>query len=338
MNWVDYIYRQDEERGGKRLWDFGFQLGDWLALDLGIPGTVFGATDSALIATIYYYYSASNTAKALKLCNDSSATFYSKLALEIRTALLTTYFIGDELQLSPVTLQSEVEQNRQEMGRLFGGIDISTRVDTQTGLSLLLRFGIYPSESARLKLVETLKERMSESNGALTTGFVGTPELPHALLESGLVSEAFSLLFKETSPSWLFEVNMGATTTWERWDSILPNGKISGIEMNSMNHYAYGAIEDFIIEKMVGINLPDIEDDTNTYQISPQYTEQLNWLTGRLDTVNGKIEVHWEIQNGIVNLKIDVPTRTRVHLILKNGESMALQTGSYQLNDVYLPE
>lgn len=338
MNWVDYIYRQDEERGGKRLWDFGFQLGDWLALDLGIPGTVFGATDSALIATIYYYYSASNTAKALKLCNDSSATFYSKLALEIRTALLTTYFIGDELQLSPVTLQSEVEQNRQEMGRLFGGIDISTRVDTQTGLSLLLRFGIYPSESARLKLVETLKERMSESNGALTTGFVGTPELPHALLESGLVSEAFSLLFKETSPSWLFEVNMGATTTWERWDSILPNGKISGIEMNSMNHYAYGAIEDFIIEKMVGINLPDIEDDTNTYQISPQYTEQLNWLTGRLDTVNGKIEVHWEIQNGIVNLKIDVPTRTRVHLVLKNGESMALQTGSYQLNDVYLPE
>ena len=98
------------------------------------------------------------------------------------------------------------------------------------------------------------------------------------------------------------------------------------------------AIEDFIIEKMVGINLPDVEDDTNTYQISPQYTEQLNWLTGRLDTVNGKIGVHWEIQNGIVNLKIDVPTRTRVHLILKNGESMALQTGSYQLNDVYLPE
>ena len=144
MDWVDYIYHQDEKRGGRRLWDFGFQLGDWLALDLGIPGTVFGATDSALIATIYYYYSASNTAKALKLCKDSRATFYSKLALEIRTALLTTYFIGDELQLSPVTLQSEVEQNRQEMGRLFGGIDISTKVDTQTGLSLLLRFGIYP--------------------------------------------------------------------------------------------------------------------------------------------------------------------------------------------------
>ena len=338
MDWVDYIYHQDEKRGGRRLWDFGFQLGDWLALDLGIPGTVFGATDSALIATIYYYYSASNTAKALKLCNDSRATFYSKLALEIRTALLTTYFIGDELQLSPVTLQSEVEQNRQEMGRLFGGIDISTKVDTQTGLSLLLRFGIYPSESARLKLVETLKERMIESDGALTTGFVGTPELPHALLEGGLVSEAFSLLFKETSPSWLFEVNMGATTTWERWDSILPNGKISGIEMNSMNHYAYGAIEDFIIEKMVGINLPDVEDDTNTYTVSPQYTAQLNWLTGTLETVNGKIEVHWEIKNETVNLKIDVPTRTRVHLILKNGESMTLQTGTYQFNDVYVPE
>ncbi|HEM6341936.1 TPA: family 78 glycoside hydrolase catalytic domain [Streptococcus suis] len=334
MNWVDYIYCQDEERGGKRLWDFGFQLGDWLALDLGIPGTVFGATDSALIATIYYYYSASNTAKALKLCNDSRATFYSKLANEIHAALLDTYFIGDELNLIPVTLQSEVELNRQEMGQLFGGIDISTRVDTQTGLSLLLRFGIYPSESARLKLVETLKERMSESDGALTTGFVGTPELPHALLEGDLVLEAFSLLFKETSPSWLFEVNMGATTTWERWDSILPNGKISGIEMNSMNHYAYGAIEDFVIEKIIGINLPDINDNTNTYTISPRYPSQLDFLSGKLETVNGTIAVNWEIQNENVKLRIDVPARTNINLILLNGKRKALRTGTYQFNDV----
>ncbi|MGT2711878.1 alpha-L-rhamnosidase [Streptococcus oriscaviae] len=334
MNWVDYIYHQDEKHGGKRLWDFGFQLGDWLALDLGIPGTVFGATDSALIATIYYYYSASNTAKALKLCNDSRASFYSKLALEIRTALLTTYFIGDELNLIPVTLQSEVELNRQEMGRLFGGIDISTRVDTQTGLSLLLRFGIYPSESARLKLVNKLKERMIESGGALTTGFVGTPELPHALFESELVSEAYSLLFRETSPSWLFEVNMGATTTWERWDSILPNGKISGIEMNSMNHYAYGAIEDFVIEKIIGINLPDINDNTNTYTISPRYPSQLDFLSGKLETVNGTIAVNWEIQNENVKLRIDVPARTNINLILLNGERKALRTGTYQFSDV----
>ena len=101
-DWVDWIYKQDEARGGNRLWDFGWQLGDWLALDTGIKGSVFGATDSALIASTYYYISADYTAKMLSVLSDNRFEFYQNLAKEVRQKIIDTYFIGDELNVNPV--------------------------------------------------------------------------------------------------------------------------------------------------------------------------------------------------------------------------------------------
>ena len=117
-DWVDWIYRQDEARGGNRLWDFGWQLGDWLALDSGIKGSVFGATDSALIASAYYYISADYTSKMLSVLEDNRSEFYRTLAKEVRNKIIHTYFNGDELNTNPVTLQSEVENIRQSKAQI----------------------------------------------------------------------------------------------------------------------------------------------------------------------------------------------------------------------------
>lgn len=333
-DWVDWIYRQDEARGGNRLWDFGWQLGDWLALDSGIKGSVFGATDSALIASAYYYISADYTSKMLSVLEDNRSEFYRTLAKEVRNKIIHTYFNGDELNTNPVTLQSEVENIRQSMAQNYGGVTIPTAIDTQTGLAVLLRHGLYPNEVARDKLVKRLQEKMDEHNGYLTTGFAGTGDLPHALLDSGLREEAINLLLKKETPSWLFEVEMGATTTWERWDSILPNGEISGTDMNSLNHYAYGAVEDFIIEKLIGIQLPNVLDDTETYLIQPNFTKRLEWVKGALQTANGELSVSWRLSGDDVLVDIVIPGRTIAKYVSTNGDEIYLNPGHNKMKDV----
>ena len=316
-DWVDWIYRQDEARGGNRLWDFGWQLGDWLALDSGIKGSVFGATDSALIASAYYYISADYTSKMLSVLEDNRSEFYRTLAKEVRNKIIHTYFNGDELNTNPVTLQSEVENIRQSMAQNYGGVTIPTAIDTQTGLA-----------------VKRLQEKMDEHNGYLTTGFAGTGDLPHALLDSGLREEAINLLLKKETPSWLFEVEMGATTTWERWDSILPNGEISGTDMNSLNHYAYGAVEDFIIEKLIGIQLPNVLDDTETYLIQPNFTKRLEWVKGALQTANGELSVSWRLSGDDVLVDIVIPGRTIAKYVSTNGDEIYLNPGHNKMKDV----
>ena len=333
-DWVDWIYRQDEARGGNRLWDFGWQLGDWLALDSGIKGSVFGATDSVLIASAYYFISADYTAKMLSVLEDNRSEFYQTLAKEVRNKIIHTYFNGDELNTNPVTLQSEVENIRQSMAQNYGGVTIPTAIDTQTGLAVLLRHGLYPNEVARDKLAKRLQEKMAEHNGYLTTGFAGTGDLPHALLDSGLREEAINLLLKKETPSWLFEVEMGATTTWERWDSILPNGEISGTDMNSLNHYAYGAVEDFIIEKLLGIQLPNVLDDKETYLIQPNFTKRLEWVKGALQTANGELSVSWRLSGDEVLVYVVLPGRTLAKYVSSNGDEVYLQPRLNKMKDV----
>ena len=333
-DWVDWIYRQDEARGGNRLWDFGWQLGDWLALDSGIKGSVFGATDSALIASAYYYISADYTSKMLSVLEDNRSEFYRTLAKEVRNKIIHTYFNGDELNTNPVTLQSEVENIRQSMAQNYGGVTIPTAIDTQTGLAVLLRHELYPNKVARDKLAKRLQEKMAEHNGYLTTGFAGTGDLPHALLDSGLREEAINLLLKKETPSWLFEVEMGATTTWERWDSVLPNGEISGTDMNSLNHYAYGAVEDFIIEKLIGIQLPNVLDDTETYLIQPNFTKRLEWVKGALQTANGELSVSWRLSGDEVLVDVVLPGRTIAKYVSTNGDEIYLNPGHNKMKDV----
>ena len=234
--WTDFVYTMDEEHcGGGRLWTCGFHFGDWLSLDVegdaaGMENRE-GGTDKHYVASVYYMVSAALTAKAARVLGYAAdADRYERLAGEVRSAVRRRYVTGN--------------------GTLAIG--------TQTAYALAIHFGIL--EEAEMPAAgERLAELVHAWKDHLATGFVGTAFICSALTQTGHVREAFTLLLNEDYPSWLYEVNMGATTVWERWNSILPDGHISGTGMNSLNHYAYGCIVQWLYEEVCGLNLEEPE-------------------------------------------------------------------------------
>lgn len=305
-NWVDYIHQRDIENGNKHLWDFDRQLGDWLALDNGNPNNPIGATDPTLIASIYYYQSVNFLAKSLDVLKSPKTPEYRALAEEIRQAILKKYYQEETLNLEK---------------------------QTQTAISLLLHHGLFPNDAAKGELKKILVKRLAENGNYLNTGFVGTPVLTHALAENGLTEEAYTLLFNEAYPSWFYEVNLGATTIWERWNSLLPDGIISGTEMNSLNHYAYGAVQDFIIEKIIGIRHIFEQKEINTMQLQPTFNSRLKWVKGSLKTPNGLLVVSWRwLDEKTVELEADVPHDFQLIYNQVNGKETILNSGKTVMN------
>lgn len=307
IGWVDYLHKRDLEHGGKHLWDFDRQLGDWLALDNGNPHNPIGATDPNLIASAFYYRSTSYLAICLEVLGDERSEKYHRIAEKIKQAILKKYFVGDELYLEPAT---------------------------QTGISLLLNNGLYPSEVGKEKLLVGLVELLAENQNYLNTGFVGTPELTQALAENGRPDLAYTLLFNENSPSWLYEVNMGATTIWERWNSILPDGTISGTEMNSLNHYAYGAVQAFIVENVIGLrySLNDPTTEIHSLDLRPCFDHRLPWVKGSLKTPHGRIMVAWEwLDEAQVEVNVTIPGNTQLRYFDETGQEKILKTGKHFL-------
>ncbi len=223
--WVEWIYRLDEETGGKRLWQAAFHFADWLSLDALSASSCRGGTDRDFIASCFYLYSTSLTAKAagaLGLTNDEAR--YRLLESEIRKAIRGEYFTAG--------------------GRLC--------VNTQTAHILALYLKLGEEKHAPL-LRRELDQLFENSKNELRTGFVGTSYLCRVLSQEGFSPLAYTLFLREDYPGWLYEVNMGATTVWERWNSILPDGRISDTGMNSLNHYAYGAVMEWLFRDAAGL-------------------------------------------------------------------------------------
>ena len=296
--WTDYIKRIDEEKcGGRRLWTHGFHFADWLALDNFHKGSSFGGTDQYYVASTYYLYSASLTARAAAaLGKKDEAAQYAQLAEEVRAAMRKEYF-------TPT-------------GRLA--------VDTQTALVLALYFDIAPQE-ARGRLIEALRTKLEEENVHLTTGFVGTPYLCKALTENGLADYAYTLLLNEDFPSWLYEVNMGATTVWERWNSVLPDGMISDTGMNSLNHYAYGSIVEWMYRYMGGINPAEDEPGFKRFTVKPYPDARFAHVRAAYESVYGKIESAWEKTDAGWTFAVTVPFDTTARFELPESVRKAAQ-------------
>ena len=182
--WVNFIKSQDDEQcNGSRLWTCGFHFADWLALDNPDKDSSFGGTDCYYVASAHYYYSALLTSKAAKvLGKDEDFLYYEKLAEEVKNAMRQEYF-------TPT-------------GRIA--------VHTQTAMVLALHWNIVPSEHKE-RLVLDLKKKLEENKLHLNTGFVGTQFLCPVLSQNGMSDYAYTLLLNEDYPSWLYEVNMGAT-------------------------------------------------------------------------------------------------------------------------------
>lgn len=296
-DWVDSIRREDQERGEKYLWDFGFQFGDWLALDGATEQSTFGRTDQGYIASVYYYASVSYTAEAADTLGYEEAREYKKLARDIRRAILHEYFTPG--------------------GRLA--------VDTQTGYLTALKFGIYLDKQ---QVIDGLKMRLKKDCFRIKGGFVGATMMNTVLAENGMTDLAYDLLFFEGFPSWLYAVNLGATTIWERWNSILPDGTISGTGMNSLNHYSYGSVMEFVYRHAAGF-VP-VSPGFRRMHIAPQPDVRLGYLKADFDSAAGRYVSRWEIkQDGGVRFHFEIPFNCEAEVVLPEQDKMYLTAGSY---------
>ncbi|RED64950.1 family 78 glycoside hydrolase catalytic domain [Cohnella lupini] len=285
--WISYIRDQGEN---ELLWNTGFHFGDWLGLD-SKPDSYIGATDRDYIATAFYAYSVSLVQKTATIIGKpEDAAKYGELYGRIVEAF-TKEFVTPSGRLS---------------------------VPTQTAQVLGLMFGLLEG-TAKDRAVAKLMELLDESKFHLTTGFVGTPYLNHVLSDNGKLDAAYQLLFQKDYPSWLYQITKGATTIWEHWDGIKEDGSFWSKDMNSFNHYAYGAIGDWLYRVVAGIDTDESQELVGYKRIliRPQPGGSLNWAEGRLDTMYGEIRSYWKkSDDGKTVLEVTVPANTsaEVHL------------------------
>ena len=290
--WVDYMKGEDDRSGGKRLWQSGFHYGDWLALDGNVEGGVYGATDPHLIASGYYYHSTMIVAKAAKILGkEADAEAYRTLAEEIRNAFIREYF-------TPA-------------GNLS--------VDTMTAYVVVLYMGLTP-DYAYERVCRGLLNKLKKNRYHLNTGFVGTPYLCRMLSENGMNDLAYHLLLEKGFPGWLYEVLMGATTVWERWNSVLPDGKISGTEMNSLNHYAYGSIVEWMYRNMLGIQPMEEGAGFKKFRVAPAPNYQISWAKGCLRSAAGMIKSSWRIDGKKLKIIVTVPFDAEAEIALPDAD------------------
>lgn len=196
-------------------------------------------------------------------------------------------------------------------------------VQTQTAHIVALYFNLVP-EAFRETTVEGLRNLLRKENGHLVTGFVGTPYFCHALSQNGCVREAYDLLLKEDFPSWLYQVKMGATTVWEHWDGLKPDGTMWSADMNSFNHYAYGAVGEWMFRVMAGLETSEKEGGYQHTVIAPRIGGGLTEAGASFRSVYGRVSSHWEVQGERITLTVEIPVNTTAEIRLADaGEILA---------------
>ena len=201
-------------------------------------------------------------------------------------------------------------------------------IDTQTGYIVALYSGIYKEKEC---IVEGLKNRLYKDCYKLKGGFVGAPIMCRVMAENGLEEEAFYFLLQEDYPGWLHCINLGATTVWERWNSVLDNGLISGIMMNSLNHYSFGTVMEFLYRDVAG--LKPIEPGFRKTEIAPIVNRKLKFMKMSYESVYGIYRIEWEIKkNGNIHVLVEVPFQCSavVKLPFSGGKVQEADAGIYE--------
>ena len=295
--WIGFMERNSTDY----LWNKGFHFGDWLFYRPFDDNDGRSAvTDKYLIAQCFFAHSTELVIKTAKvLGKNSDAEKYTALLRNIRDAFLKEYVTPN--------------------GRLISG--------TQTAYVLALHFDMLP-ESMRTKAAETLVKNINSYNNHLTTGFLGTPYLCHVLSRFGYTDVAYTLLMQESYPSWLYPVKMGATTIWERWDGIKPDSSFQTPGMNSFNHYAYGAIGDWMYRVVAGLDSDEESPGYKSIIIKPQPNQKLSHAAASLETYYGKLSSGWRMENGKLSIDIEIPTNTTATTYVpSNGPSFVSESG-----------
>lgn len=284
--WIEYIRKVD---GNDHGWRKVFHYGDWLALDHPIQGPQqsIGGTDEGFIANIYYAYNAEILAKTAKILGkEKDAKEYHRLS----------------------------EQQYDEVKREYYSPNGRCCIRTQTAMLLSLRHNL--SENREL-IRKQLNELYAESHKKLKTGFVGTPIMCNILSENGMDEQAYELLLNEEYPGWLREVKLGATTVWERWNSILDDGTISGTLMNSMNHYSYGSVGEWMFRYPAGLNFTEENPGCRKVTIAPVPNKELKYLSASYDSPAGLYKTEWKLGEGKrIEISVTIPFGCSAKLVL----------------------
>jgi alpha-L-rhamnosidase len=296
-DYVEALIRKDIEQGNKNLILSGFTFGDWLAQDGVCPQSVMGGTDTGFIMSVYYYYSVNLTCLAAKeLGKNEDYEKYNNLKEKIYNAILDEYFTPN--------------------GKLA--------VNTQTGYVLSLYYKIYRNKEYVLK---DFKERLKKDFYRMKTGFTGTSLILLCLFDNDMEDDAYRILYNEECPGWIYAINLGATTIWERWNSLLEDGTISGTEMNSFNHYSYGSVCETIYSRIAGLR--NLSPGWKKVMIKPQLNYRMKKIDFSYESVSGKYEINWKWVGKRFHLDVNIPNGTEAEIILPNSEKYNVKEGKY---------
>ncbi|MFE7794782.1 family 78 glycoside hydrolase catalytic domain [Streptomyces sp. NPDC057460] len=294
--WVDTVR---DRAGTTLLWDEGLQFGDWLDPDAPPERPGDAKTDAGIVATAYFYRSAALTAQAAALLGlEREARHYTTLAARIADAFRNTY-------ITP-------------RGRMMS--------DAPTAYALAIVFGLVHAEQ-RQAMGARLRDLVRAAGYRITTGFVGTPIICDALTATGHTAAASRLLTQTECPSWLYPVTMGATTVWERWDSMLEDGSINPGQMTSFNHYALGAVADWLHRSVAG--LAPLGPAYRVIRIAPTLLDDLDDASAWHETPYGRAQAGWRRDGDEVSFHAQIPPNTQAVVELPSGAHYEVGSGNH---------
>ena len=298
--WIEFM---KSRAGDDLVWTGDFHFGDWLAYSTNRSDYPGATTGTDAIATAFFAHSTSLVARmAQVLGRADEASEYERLTARIKEAFVTEF----------VTATGRVAEN------------------TQTAYALALMFDLLPEElraSAAKRLADDVRMR-----GHLTTGFLGTPYLNHVLTRYGYLDLAYDLLLRKDYPSWLYPITRGATTIWERWDGQKPDGTFQSPSMNSFNHYAYGAVGDWMYQVVAGIDTDPEEPGYKHVLIQPRPGGGLTHASASLDTMYGTVSSSWQRDGETLRLRVAIPANTRATIRIPFATTDRTTEGGRPLN------
>jgi alpha-L-rhamnosidase len=298
-----HVRRIESKLSPTGLWDQGFQFGDWLDPTAPPDEPGLSRADNGVVATACLYRDAHILRDAATLLGrEQDAEHFGDLAERTRAAFNEQYVKPEGIIHS----------------------------DAETPYALAIVFGLLDPADKQLA-GERLVELVIESGYHIRTGFAGTPFIMHALSDTGHLRTAYRLLLQTECPSWLYPVTMGATTIWERWDSMLPDGTINPGQMTSFNHYAFGAVA-YWMHQIIG-GIAPLEPGYSKVLIAPQPGGGISSARSSLETRRGTISVSWsQHDSGPVELEVAIPEGVTAEVRLPGGLAQELGGGHHRLS------
>jgi len=300
---VAHVHRVESLLSPTGLWDTGFQFGDWLDPTAPPDEPAHAKADKGVVATACLFRDARIITESAELLGRTEEAAHFRALAERTRAAFNDHYVND---------------------------DGTIRSDAETAYTLAIAFELL-DEQAQDLAGKRLAQLVAESGYRIQTGFAGTPYIMDALSATGHFDEAYRLLLQREVPSWLYAVTMGATTIWERWDSMLPDGTINPGQMTSFNHYALGAVADWM-HRMIG-GIAPLEPGYSKVLIGPKPGGGIRWARSSLETRHGRISVAWSQEDsGPIELDVTIPDGVTAVVELPSTEAQELGSGQHRIS------